>query len=221
MENEINELTKQEILISDLRKELGKYKEENIKLKQENEILNSIIENLEEENKNLKRDFPAMKNQNPHEELMNIVENVLDPSDLDKKYSKCESCDNSFSDEEDLKLHRKAKHEHKKTEYGITSKKSRLQNQPIDETNKGGENANNTNDHQNHYYGQDQQHQMYAFYKQQQQPPPAKKVKLDNWLGAFFGGQIFGGEAPKFWRRRRRFRIILGKFWKNCCLKMQ
>ena len=28
----------------------------------------------------------------------------------------------------------------------------------------------------------------------QQQPPPAKKAKLDNWLGAFFEGQIFGGQ---------------------------
>ena len=35
------------------------------------------------------------------------------------------------------------------------------------------------------------------------------------------GGQNFGGEAPKFRRRRRRFRKILGKFSKNCCLKMQ
>ena len=43
MENEINELTKQEILISDLRKELGKYKKENTKLKQENEILSNLV----------------------------------------------------------------------------------------------------------------------------------------------------------------------------------
>ena len=41
------------------------YKEENTKLKHENEILNSIIENLEEENKALKCHFSSMKNQHP------------------------------------------------------------------------------------------------------------------------------------------------------------
>ena len=58
-------------------KELRKYKEENTKLKHENEILNSIIENLEEENKAFKSDFSSMKNQHPYEETMDIVENTL------------------------------------------------------------------------------------------------------------------------------------------------
>ena len=202
--NESDELNRQKIFNSSLIKELRKYREENIKLKHEKELLNSIIKKLVEENKTLRSNLSSIKNKNPHEETMEIVENILHSNDeikdepldfynLIQKFSNnCESCDKTFSDEEDLKLHRKAKHDHKKTEYGITSKKSRQQNPPIDETNKVGENANNTNNHQNYYYGQDQQHQMYAFY--QQQPPPAKKAKLDNWLGAFFGGQIFGGQ---------------------------
>ena len=50
--DESDELTKLKILNSALKKELRKYKEENTKLKHENEILNSIlIENLEEEKK--------------------------------------------------------------------------------------------------------------------------------------------------------------------------
>ena len=52
--DESGELTKLKILNLTLIKELSKYKEENTKLKHENEILNSIIENLEEENKALK-----------------------------------------------------------------------------------------------------------------------------------------------------------------------
>ena len=119
--NESDELTKEKILNSTLIKELRKYKEENTKLKHEKEKLNSIIEKLEEENKALKNDFSIRKNQNPDEETMQIVENILqsnneikeeplDNYDLTKKYSKCESCDNTFSDEEDLMLHVKVKH---------------------------------------------------------------------------------------------------------------
>ena len=52
--HESDELIKLKILNSALIKELRKYKEENTKLKHENETLNSIIENLEEENKALK-----------------------------------------------------------------------------------------------------------------------------------------------------------------------
>ena len=80
--DESDELTKLKILNSALIKELRKYKEENTKLKHENEILNSIIENLEEENKALKSDFSSMKNQDPHEESMDvdIVENMLQSS---------------------------------------------------------------------------------------------------------------------------------------------
>ena len=86
MENENNqclniddtdEMTKLKILNSALIKELRKYKEENTKLKHEIEIFNSIIENLEEENKALKSDFSSIKNQNPHEETIDIVENML------------------------------------------------------------------------------------------------------------------------------------------------
>ena len=76
--NQCDELTKLKILNSALIKELSKYKEENTKLKHENEILNStIIENLEEESKAMKRDFSIMKNQHPHEETIDIVENML------------------------------------------------------------------------------------------------------------------------------------------------
>ena len=63
--DESDELTKLKILNLTLIKELSKYKEENTKLKHENEILNSIIENLEEENKALKCHFSSMKNQHP------------------------------------------------------------------------------------------------------------------------------------------------------------
>ena len=119
--NESDELTKQKILNSILIKELRKYKEENTKLKHEKEKLNSIIEKLEEENKALKNDFSIRKKQNPHEETMQIVENILqsnneikeeplDNYDLTKKYSECESCDNTFSDEEDLNMHMNVKH---------------------------------------------------------------------------------------------------------------
>ena len=75
--NESDELNKLKILNSALINELRKYKEENMTLKHHNEILNCIIENLEEENKTLKSDFSSMKNQNPHEGTMNIVENIL------------------------------------------------------------------------------------------------------------------------------------------------
>ena len=72
MDNENNqcfdELTRLKILNSALIKKLRKYKEENTKLKHENEILNSIIENLEEEKKALKSDYSSMKNPHPHEE---------------------------------------------------------------------------------------------------------------------------------------------------------
>ena len=87
------------------------YKEENTKLKHENEILNSIIENLEEENKALKCHFSSMKNQNPHEGTMEIVENILqsnheikdeplDYDDMTQKYNNCELYGNIFSNDE-------------------------------------------------------------------------------------------------------------------------
>ena len=47
-----------------------------MKWKHENEILNSIIENLEEENKSFKIDIFSMKTQKPHEETIDIVENI-------------------------------------------------------------------------------------------------------------------------------------------------
>ena len=111
--NESDELNKQKILNSALIKELRKYKEENTKLKNEKEILNSKIEKLEEENKSLKSDFSSVKNPNPHEETMELVEKILqstheikaeplDYYDLTQKYSNCESCGNNFSNEKDL-----------------------------------------------------------------------------------------------------------------------
>ena len=75
--NESDEQNMQKILNSALIKELRKYKEENTKLKHEKEILYSIIENLEEENKALKSDLSFMKNQNPNAETIEIVENIL------------------------------------------------------------------------------------------------------------------------------------------------
>ena len=188
--NESDELNRQKFFNSSLIKELRKYREENIKLKHEKELLNSIIKKLVEENKTLRSNLSSIKNKNPHEETMEIVENILHSNDeikdepldfynLIQKFSNnCESCDNTFSDEENLKLHRILKHD-MKTQHGITSKKSGQQNQPIDKTNNGGENAYDTNDHQN-YYGLDQQHQIYAQDQHQQQPPPAQKAKLDN-----------------------------------------
>ena len=84
--DESDELTKLKILNLTLIKELSKYKEENTKLEYENEILNSIIENLEEENKALKNDFSTMKNQQPHD----------DTKSNNKKY-RCEFCEKSYS----------------------------------------------------------------------------------------------------------------------------
>ena len=94
-------MNQQKLLNSVLIKELRKCKEENTKLKHENEILNGKIEKLETENKTLKSDFSmtSIKNENPHhEETMEIVENILqsnheikeeplDYSDLIQKYS--------------------------------------------------------------------------------------------------------------------------------------
>ena len=96
--DESDELTKLKILNLTLIKELSKYKEENTKLKHENEILNSIIENLEEENKALKSDFSSMKNQNPHEETMDIVENMLQ-SNHEIKEEKLDYYDNDTKNE--------------------------------------------------------------------------------------------------------------------------
>ena len=133
--NESDELNKLKILNSALINELRKYKEENMTLKHHNEILNCIIENLEEENKTLKSDFSSMKNQNPHEETMDIVENIFqsnhaikeEPLDFyhdhtnNESYNdgmdlasiqslqdsnyKCHSCGKSFSHEQNLKKH--------------------------------------------------------------------------------------------------------------------
>ena len=118
--NESDDLNKLKILNLALIKELTKYKEENTKSKHENEILNSIIENLEEENKALKSDFSSMENQNSHEETMEIVENVLhsnieikeeplDYNDLRQKYSNREGRDKTFSlvDKIDTKPYKK------------------------------------------------------------------------------------------------------------------
>ena len=139
--NESDELNKLKILNSALMNELRKYKEENMTLKHHNEILNCIIENLEEENKTLKRDFSSMKNQNPHEETMDIVENIFQSNHAIKEepldfyhdhtnnesynngmdlasiqslqYSnyKCESCGKSFSSAQILKKHIHTIHE--------------------------------------------------------------------------------------------------------------
>ena len=139
--NESDELNKLKILNSALINELRKYKEENMTLKHHNEILNCIIENLEEENKTLKSDFSSMKNQNPHEGTMNIVENILqsnhaikeEPLDFyhdhtnNESYNdgmdlasiqslqdsnyKCHFCGKSFSHEQNLKKHSHEIHE--------------------------------------------------------------------------------------------------------------
>ena len=134
--DESDELTKLKILNSALIKELRKYKEENTKLKHEKEILNSIIENLEEENKALKSDFSSMKNQDPHGENMDIVENMLqsnheikeeklDYYDNDTKNEsnkdeaeslplekfKCEICKKETSSNYKLNLHKESVHE--------------------------------------------------------------------------------------------------------------
>ena len=100
--NEIDELNKLKVLNSTLIKELRKYKEENAKLQQEKEILYGKIEKLEKEKQTLKSDFSSMENQNPHEETMDIVENILhsnieikeeplDYYDMTEKYSNSES----------------------------------------------------------------------------------------------------------------------------------
>ena len=75
--NEINELSKLKILNSTLIKELRKYMEKNAKLQQEKETLYGKIEKLEKENQTLKSDLSSMENQKPHEEMMDIVENIL------------------------------------------------------------------------------------------------------------------------------------------------
>ena len=99
---------------------MREYKEENTKLKHNREILGSIIENLEEENKSLKSNLAKWVY--PHEDKMKTVEHILysnheikeeplDYYELTQRYSNCESCSNTFSGEEDLKLHMKVKHE--------------------------------------------------------------------------------------------------------------
>ena len=75
--DETDELNKLKILNSALIMELRQSKEENTKLRHENEMLNCIIENLEDEKNALKSDFSTMKNQNPNEETIDIVENML------------------------------------------------------------------------------------------------------------------------------------------------
>ena len=114
--NESDELNRQKFFNSSLIKELRKYREENIKLKHEKEFLTSKIKKLEEENKTLRSNLSSIKNKNPHEETMEIVENILHSNDeikdepldfynLIQKFSNnCESCDKTFSDEEDLNL---------------------------------------------------------------------------------------------------------------------
>ena len=113
--NESDELTKQKILNSALIKELRKYHKKE-------KLQGSQIERPVTENK-------TMINQNPHEETMEIVQNILvsnhefkeepltqktrelwrGPIALQKTHN-CESCSNFFSDEDDLKLHMKVKH---------------------------------------------------------------------------------------------------------------
>ena len=63
--DESDKLNKLKILNSALIMELRQSKEENTKLRHENEILNSIIENLEEENNALKSDFSSIKKSKP------------------------------------------------------------------------------------------------------------------------------------------------------------
>ena len=124
--NERNdELTKLKLLnitlIKELRKYkeenevLRKYKEENAKLQKEKEILYGKIEKLEKEKQTLKSDFSSMENQNPHEETMDIVENILhsnieikeeplDYYDLTKIYSNSESRDKTCSTVEKIDM---------------------------------------------------------------------------------------------------------------------
>jgi len=73
--NEFDELTKQRILNSAILQELIKYKEENTKLKHDKEIQNSIIKNLEEENKTLKSDLAKWVS--PYQDKRKTVENIL------------------------------------------------------------------------------------------------------------------------------------------------
>ena len=94
--NESYEMTKQKILNS--IKELRKYhKKDRLDAGQ--------IEKPEEEN------TTSMKNQNPHEETMEIVENILqsnheikdeplDYDDMTQKYNNCGLCGNIFSNDE-------------------------------------------------------------------------------------------------------------------------
>ena len=109
--NESDELNKLNILNSALLKELRKSKEENAKLKHEKEILDCKIKKLEEENKTLKGDFSSTKNQNPDEETMEIVENVLQSNYEIKecmansqKY-KCDFCNKCYASGQSLKTH--------------------------------------------------------------------------------------------------------------------
>ena len=108
--NERDELTKLKLLNITLLKELRKYKEENTRIKHENEKLYSKIEKLEKADKTLKSDFSSMKNQKPHEETMDIVENIIESNheikeenlkyyDFTQKLSNCELCSNTCSNE--------------------------------------------------------------------------------------------------------------------------
>ena len=134
--NESYELTKEKILNSALIKELRKYKEENTKLKQDNEILHSIIENLEEENKILKSDFSFHEGQKHNEELPSekdiCVKSQISTPDKDltdgipkfkvtaaletnvhkeKRNNHCTICNNSFSIAGNLRTHILTVHE--------------------------------------------------------------------------------------------------------------
>ena len=141
--NESDELTKQKIFDSALIKELRKYREENAKLKHENEILYSIIENLEEENKTLKSEISSMKNQNPHDETteMNIPNDEIKeglnryksfPEEgksnknmhtIHENYKnyQCESCSESFSQAAYLEKHIYTIHESHITNVNIVA----------------------------------------------------------------------------------------------------
>ena len=109
--NERNdELNKLKLLNITLIKELRKYKEENTRLNLDNEILYSKIKKLEKADKTLKSDFSPMKNEKPHEETIDIVENISQSNheireekltyyDFTQKIRSCESCGNTFSNE--------------------------------------------------------------------------------------------------------------------------
>ena len=109
--NESDELTKLKILNTTLIKELRKYKEEYTQLRHEYEILNSIIENLEEENKALKnKSFPEGGKLKKH---IYTVPKINKDYEIQEYYN-CKPCRKLFSQAGDLKNHVQRVHEKEK-----------------------------------------------------------------------------------------------------------